>query len=153
MQREVMAALARVAEIRPEGWVLLRDLAGGREASRSDVEKTRRAMRRLADERLIEMGYVYAPDDNSSRLLVARKFLGTWKPNLTDKEDEQLYTYLWIETEKANEQLQLLGSRYRVKVEYVGPAYQAQVISLGGTPLFEYPYDPRPGASLDKPMR
>lgn len=126
---------------------MLRDLAGGPDASRSDMEKTRRALHRLADEHLVEVGRAY---DETREWVVARKFWGQPLPNLPYKKDEEIRTDLWVEAELVNEMLQVMGSRYRIKVERVAPTHQAQVISLNGTPLFESPYEPRLGVSLAK---
>lgn len=122
--------------------MLLRDLAaaGGDEASRSDKESARRAVRALASEGLIETGRV-TDHDEYHYLVVARIRSPARVPGLSARDDSKLRSYLSQTARLSNEGLRLLGSRNRLVVEQI--ELRAQVAGLDGVPIFEYRFDPR----------
>ncbi|WP_329025770.1 hypothetical protein [Streptomyces sp. NBC_00690] len=144
VQRQLLESLRALNSKRPDAWVQMRDLAGGDAATRSDMEKTRRALLALEREDLVQIGHI---EWRNSEVVVARlngpdKEMPLGPPeNLPLVEIEGGLAAL---AEIYNDALHEAGSLAYLKVHWhPEPVLKVPILSLEGHRRTVVDYDPR----------
>ncbi|MFD3467253.1 hypothetical protein ACFWWM_12935 [Streptomyces sp. NPDC058682] len=144
VQRRLLEILRDLDSKRPDAWVRMRDLAGGDAATRSDMEKTRRALLTLEREDLVQIGNI---EWRNSEELVARLNGPVKEMPLGPPQNRQLVEIeggLAVLAEFYNDALQEAGSRAYLKVHWhLEPVLKVPILSPEGYPRAVVDYDPR----------
>ncbi|MEU2346644.1 hypothetical protein ABZ601_33420 [Streptomyces sp. NPDC012842] len=144
VQRKLLESLRALNNKRPDAWVRMRDLAGGDAATRSDMEKTRRALLTLEREDLVQIGHI---EWRNSEVIVARLNGPGKEMPLGPPQNRRLVEIeggLAVLAEFYNDALHEAGSLAHLKVHWhPEPALKVPILSLEGYPRAVVDYDPR----------
>ncbi|MFB8140019.1 hypothetical protein [Streptomyces parvus] len=144
VQRKLLETLRTLNNKRPDAWVRMRDLAGGDAATRSDVEKTRRALLALEREDLVQIGHI---EWGHTEVIVARlngpdKEMPMGPPR--NRRLTEIEGGLATLAEFYNDALQEAGSLAHLKVRWhPEPVLKVPILSPEGHPRAVVDYDPR----------